>query len=276
MGGIRMGDEITKPNRPAGPTVRKVKGYGWKRDLPDHRDHFYTVPAPVQVPRKVDLSPQCPPVFDQGQLGSCVSNAVTALFQFDEMRQKEDDASQPNSRLFLYYNARSLEDAVGYDAGATIRDGIRAVAAYGSVKESAWPYDIEKFTVRPTDEVFSQARKDIITEYRRIVQKIADLRACLASGNPFAFGFTVYQSFESQEVAQTGNASMPGWFDRAIGGHAVMAVGYNDDTKRFLVRNSWGNKWGLPDNPGYFTIPMEYLLNPDLAGDFWTIASVPT
>lgn len=254
------------------PTPRKVSRYGWKKDLPDHRDHFFTVPAPREVPRKVDLSAGCPPIYDQGHLGSCTANAVGALFQYKEIQEKQPDSAGAPSRLFIYYNERWLEGSTAYDSGATIRDSIRALAQWGSVKETVWPYDVKRFADKPPPQVYEAAKKDIITEYSRIVQKIADLRTCLADGNPFVFGFTVYQSFESAGVAKSGVVPMPGWFDRAIGGHAVMAVGYDDDTKRFLVRNSWGGKWG---QGGLFTMPYEYLLNPDLASDIWTINSVP-
>jgi C1A family cysteine protease len=97
------------------------------------------------------------------------------------------------------------------------------------------------------------------------------MKGCLASGYPFIFGFTVYESFESEEVARTGRAPMPGGVERAIGGHAVVAVGYEEAHQRFLVRNSWGDGWGMK---GYFTIPYTYLLQPDLSRDFWTIRLV--
>jgi C1A family cysteine protease len=94
------------------------------------------------------------------------------------------------------------------------------------------------------------------------------MKGCLASGFPFVFGFTVYTSFESEEVAHTGIVPMPSEGEQALGGHAVVAVGYNDASKRFIVRNSWGVQWG---QKGYFEIPYEYLINSDLADDFWTI-----
>ena len=103
------------------------------------------------------------------------------------------------------------------------------------------------------------------------VPVLSQLRGCLASGYPFVFGFTVYESFESPQVARTGHASLPGSGERAIGGHAVVGVGYQDGKQWFLIRNSWGNRWGLK---GYFTLPYAYLTDENLASDFWTIRVV--
>jgi C1A family cysteine protease len=97
------------------------------------------------------------------------------------------------------------------------------------------------------------------------------MKGCLASGYPFVFGFTVYSSFEGAKVAQSGIVPMPGSAEKPIGGHAVLAVGYDDDTREFLVRNSWGPGWGIK---GYFKMPYAYLTAPKLATDFWTIRGV--
>ena len=97
------------------------------------------------------------------------------------------------------------------------------------------------------------------------------LMPALLWGRPFVFGFTVYESFEGPDVARTGVVPMPGHQEKSVGGHAVMAVGYDDSTQTFLVRNSWGSGWGLG---GYFMIPYAYLTNHGLANDFWTIKRV--
>jgi C1A family cysteine protease len=241
-------------------------------DLPDHRDHIFSAPAPVLtvLPPKVDLRPACPPtVYDQGRLGSCTANAIAAAFEFDLGKQKLPDFMP--SRLFIYYNERKIEGTVDSDSGAMIRDGIKSVAKQGVCTEDAWPYDISKFTDQPTKECYTAAKDNQALSYQRIPQSLNQMRGCLANGYPFVFGFTVYESFESSEVAQTGVVPMPVDGESVLGGHAVLAVGYDDETQRFLVRNSWGSGWG---DGGYFTIPYAYLTNRGLASDFWTIAKV--
>ena len=250
----------------------KIARYGWIRDLPDLRDHLYATSPEflVQLPSNIDLRSQCPAVYDQGQLGSCTANAIAAALEFDQMKEKQSNVFVP-SRLFIYYNERVMEGTVNEDSGAQIRDGIKSVGKQGDCPETLWPYDIKKFSVKPPDKCYQQALKFKAVQYQRLSQILNQLKGCLASGYPFVFGFTVYESFESQQVAQTGHASMPLPKETVVGGHAVMAVGYDDSQNWFIVRNSWGDGWGLK---GYFTLPYAYLLEQNLASDFWTIRLV--
>jgi C1A family cysteine protease len=246
--------------------------YGWVRDLPDQRDRKFKLLrgalAATPPPPSVDLRGQCPPVYDQGDLGSCTANAIAGALQFDSARQGLP-AGTP-SRLFIYYNERVLEGTVATDSGAQIRDGIKSVAQWGDCPETEWPYDVNQFAVEPPQSCYSDAAKHLAVLYESVDQDLNDLRGCLAAGFPFVFGFTVYQSFESEAVAQTGVVPLPGWFERPLGGHAVMAVGYDDASSRFTVRNSWGPDWG---DQGYFYFPYEYMTG-RLSSDFWTIRTV--
>jgi C1A family cysteine protease len=249
--------------------VHTIKRYGWTPDLPDARDHLYAAPATAltKLPAKVDLRPECPAVYDQGQLGSCTGNAIAAAVQFDRMKQKLTPDFVP-SRLFIYYCERVIEGTVGSDAGAQIRDGIKVVAKKGAPPETDWSYDIARFATKPPAKSFRDAKKDQAVSYSRVSRTLSQMKGCLASGYPFVFGFTVYDSFESAEVAKTGAVPMPAPHESVIGGHAVLAVGYDDAQQRFIVRNSWGTGWGMA---GYFTIPYAYLTDRGLASDFWTI-----
>ncbi len=250
--------------------------YGWVPDTPDHRDMLYAVPRAVSValPVAVDLRKQCPPVYDQGQLGSCTGNAIGAAVQFSRMKQKVPTAKLVPSRLFIYYNERVMEHTIRSDAGAMIRDGIKSVAKQGVVFETganAWPYVVSKFATKPPVACYKAALKDNVASYQRVSQTLSQLKGCLASGYPFVFGFTVYEAFESDEVARTGVLSLPARSEQALGGHAVLCVGYDDGAARFIVRNSWGKSWG---KSGYFTMPYSYVLDPNLADDIWTVRLV--
>ncbi len=251
---------------------RTNKRYGWIPDLPDQRDFLFASPyaASIALPSSVDLRSVCPPVYDQGQLGSCTANAIAAALEFDQIKQNLTPIFVP-SRLFIYYNERSMEGTVNSDSGAQIRDGIKTVSSQGACSESEWSYDITKFAVQPPPNCYSDAPQNRAINYQRLSHNLQLMRGCLASGYPFVFGMTVYESFESQAVAQSGQVPMPAPKEQTVGGHAVLAVGYDDTKQVFLVRNSWGSAWGMQ---GYFTLPYAYLSATNLTNDMWTIRTV--
>ncbi len=247
--------------------------FGWKPDLPDHRDHLYAAPARIttKLPSSVDLRKLCPPVYDQGQLGSCTANAIGAAVQFEQMKQNKK-AFIP-SRLFIYYNERSLEHTIPIDNGAQIRNGIKTVNKLGVCSETLWPYDDGKktFIEKPNSKCYTEALKNQVVSYQRLTQSLVQMKGCLAAGYPFVFGFTVYDNIYSDKVTKTGKLNLPGPKDAMEGGHAVMAVGYDDKEQRFIIRNSWGKDWAMK---GYFTMPYAYVTDNNYSDDFWTIRMV--
>jgi C1A family cysteine protease len=247
-------------------------GYGWVRDLPDARDFAYAAPLirfPQGLPASIDLRSECPPIYDQGQLGSCTANGIGGAIEFDQRKQGTKEFVP--SRLFIYYNERAMEGTVNQDAGAQIRDGIKSVATLGAPPETDWAYDITKFADKPPTAAYQDAKHDLVASYARVAQNLTQMQGCLAAGYPFVFGFTVYESFESAAVAQTGIVPMPTTGESVLGGHCVVAVGYDNHKRMFIIRNSWGTQWGLK---GYCMMPYEYLLSPNLSSDFWTVRSV--
>ncbi|WGS53776.1 C1 family peptidase [Paraburkholderia sp. D15] len=254
---------------------RKIKGFGWTRDIPDARDHLYAAPLFLDLPTRYSLRDDCPAVYDQRQSGSCAANAIAAAIQFERMRQRLAHADRVPSRLFIYYNQRSIEHDVSQDRGAQIRDGIKSVAALGTCFEGSrkneWPYNETLFAQMPPKPCYAEALHDRCIAYSRLQQQLDQLRGCIASGWPFVFGFTCYESIESAGVAHSGVLSLPRKSEHVVGGHAALAVGYDDASATFEVRNSWGTDWG---DGGYFSMPYSYLTNPNLSGDFWTIRLV--
>lgn len=252
-----------------------TKRYGWVKDLPDKRDRLYQASYPGmyagQLPDRVDLRPGCPPVYDQGELGSCTANAIAGALEFDRRKQNLPDFTP--SRLFIYFNERVMEHTVYSDSGAQIRDGIKSVAKQGVCPENEWIYDIAKFATRPPAQCYTDALRDRALTYQRVQQNLTQMQACLASGLPFVFGFSVYESFESQDVAGRGIVPMPLPDEQLLGGHAVLCVGYRNDVKRFIIRNSWGTGWGV-NGSGYCEMPYDYLLDKNLADDFWVIKTI--
>jgi hypothetical protein len=245
------------------------------KDSHDHRD--FTFHAPHHHLKNVYLfdSHNTPPVVDQGELGSCTANAGgSGGFHFALMN-KPQSAPNPEaelynpSRLFLYYNTRLLMGTTDEDSGASIRDTMKAIAKYGVCQEIKWPYDISQFTTQPPQECYDQAAKLSNFSYNRLHgQSREAIVAALSSGYPVVYGMLIFQSFESQEVAQTGEVPYPTEGEKRLGGHALSIWGYNAEKDYFLVRNSWGKDWGIN---GYCHVPAEYVTNPNLAWDFWVL-----
>lgn len=257
------------------PKVQPKKyNFGWKRDHPDARDIKYStrfkVDVPHELPAKVDLRQQMPVVYNQGDLGSCTANAIGAAFQFGQMKQQKQNWIP--SRLFIYYNEREMEGTINEDAGAMIRDGIKSLVDKGVCPETMWQYNIGNFKTKPNQQCYTEALNNQVKEYLRISpHTIYEVKHCLSEGYPVVFGFTIYESMMTDDVARTGIVPIPNSLEQPIGGHAVMAVGYDETQKMFIVRNSWGKEWG---DKGYFYLPYWFISTPDIAADFWTIRLV--
>ncbi len=246
--------------------------FGWVKDKPDKRDKMYadSVKIPKKLPSAADLRSEMPPVYNQGNINDCTGNAIAAAVEFDEIHQGMKQRFIP-SRLFIYYNERATEGTVDKDAGGQIRDGIKSIITQGVPHEGLWAYEEKLLKVRPKNDAFTQGRRYKAVKYLRMNHDLDELRSCLASGFPFVFGIKVYASFVGQQVANTGVVDMPKKGEKVAGLHAVLAVGYDDKARRFIVRNSYGTDWGMN---GYFSLPYAYLLDPELAHDFWTIRLV--
>ena len=239
--------------------------YGWRRQKLDHRD-LKLNSFPVDLKKSVDLRPEMPRVYNQGQTSSCVGNATAAAIHY--ARIKQSLATWTPSRLFLYYNARVLEGTADQDSGSEIRDAVKQAVNLGVCSEDIWPFDPLLVTGRPSNNSYDLATHARVTKYAAVDQSLEHILSCLHHGLPVVFGCSVYNAIESEDVAASGIVPMPGPDDAPIGGHAMLIVGWDADTQQFIVRNSWGEGWG---QKGYCFFPRDYVLNPNIASDFWAI-----
>lgn len=246
-----------------------MRRYGWKKDTHDRRDHLFGVARPRLLPSRADVRQLMPSgIWDQRDSNSCTGQSSAAAIQ-----RAENDEWMP-SAAFIYWNARQLEGTTDQDGGCMIRSAIKAIAKFGVCHDDYWTYNPGAVLKKPPPEAYAHARGGLITKYQRVSQSLAAIKGCLVDGNPIVFGFSVFEQFESKAMAQTGVLAMPKSKDeQPIGGHAVVIVGYRDDWRRVLVRNSYGQEWGMRDAPGHFAMPYDYLLDPALCSDFWVVGS---
>jgi C1A family cysteine protease len=254
-------------------TLLKDRVLNWKPQMPDIRDlAFRTKFAVAPLPAESDvIRPKSPPCYDQLNLGACTGNGIAFLHHWDQIVQGLP-VFMP-ARLMIYFDERKKEHTISTDSGAIIRDGMKVIVKDGVCPESMWPYDVSKFTLQPTKECYAIGAKHKAKSYSTLAQTAYQLKASLAAGIPYTFGFPVYTSFMNQDVAKTGIMPMPQPGDSLEGGHCVDAVGYCIINNRnyYIVRNSWGTDWGIN---GYFFMPVQYMEERELASDFSILKQV--
>lgn len=268
---------------------KRVVGMGWQPDVPDNRDYTLNktnveqvlkkvrsgiINLKTKIPKKIDNRSYCSPVENQQSLGSCTANAVIGMMEYMMRRSKIDHVNL--SRLFLYKVTRSLLGWTG-DTGAYIRSTMKASAVFGIPPEKYFPYQINKFEDEPSAFLYSFAANFKSLNYARLddynlggKETLGNIKRILAAGYVTAFGFPVYNSMTNEA-----DIPYPDDQDNLEGGHAVLAVGYDDGHRNqegktvpsLIIRNSWGASWG---SEGYGYLPYGYVLD-GLAQDFWTI-----
>ena len=234
-------------------------------------------PAREQLPSRVDLRRFMSPIEDQGQLGSCTAQAMMGLVEYLQIATQGEYVD--GSRLFLYKATRDLLEWTG-DTGAYLRETVKALRLFGVCPERYLPYDIARFNEEPASFCYAFAANLKSISYYRL-SNLTEIKQSLAQGYPVAFGFTCFESLGLPQVKASGVIPYPFFKERSVGGHAILAVGYQDKGSAskpaqadcLIIRNSWGNNWG---EGGYGYLPYDYIPGAEggaepLADDFWTI-----
>lgn len=267
-----------------------MPGFGWVAQRPDHRDHLYHLEERIyqghQLPKKVDLWPHVPPIWNQGELGACTAHGSLRGFLTEAIKQ---GVTIPMlSRLMQYFDTRAVEGTTDSDSGGQVRDAIKVLATDGCAPESEWPYDIAKFTEKPPETAYRDAEQFMSVEYQSVLVggPGAPIRTALANGLAVVFGFSVPQSFEGGSWdASSQILPLPGPDEGFIGGHCTAITGYDfscTDFPRpyFKVDNSWDTTWGgtwggSGCDGGRFALDYDWFTPYlGLASDLWVIQAV--
>lgn len=252
----------------------------WSPSRPDFRDwsafdvlpRLGAMPPKFVPPSSTDLRSKFPPALDQLRLGTCVWNATAGATQYAMKREGSRVFLALPSRLFGYKNTRIYEGWPDQDIGCYVRDAFKSLNADGVCSEIEWPYIESQVNTRPTKICYTHALKEKAVRYGAVDNTQPDqIKTILSLGYPVIFGFTVYDSFLTQQVAESGLVPMPKPTESVQGGHSMLIVGHDDDMNIFRCRNSWGPGWG---QSGFCTMPQQYLTNTDLAADFWVLTFV--
>lgn len=252
--------------------------YNLKKDKLDARDYLFcnNFKKTSNVPSSVDLRNQYTTIKDQGKLGACTAFSCCSVIEY--LLNKSVDLSE----LYFYYKEREADSDIDMDSGSTIRRSALTAVNIGVCEEKFEPYDIKKFSEKPSEEADNNALKYKIKACHRITKMDDILYAVGVLKKPVLIGIDVYSSFEN--IDSNGYMSMP---DREneelLGGHAVNICGYfhkqknifeeingffNKNSKYndlyFIIRNSWGTEFG--DN-GYCYMPAAFLSK--YSSDWW-------
>lgn len=241
-------------------------------DLRDHQIRFHDTSSPSKdVPVRVVYDQLCPMIYDQGQLGSCTANAAATMITYI-YRTTQNKIMWP-SRLFLYYNTRLLENTVSFDAGATLRSTMKSLSKYGVCRETVWPYQLNRFALQPSQPSYKEASLYCGLAYASLLIDVDQIKQALRNQFVVIVGMYVYADIYSV-TAKTPTLRLPNTkTQRPVGGHALCIIGYDDTQQAFLVRNSWGRRWG---SNGNLWIPYDYFRIQTPSGDLivleaWTL-----
>jgi C1A family cysteine protease len=218
----------------------------------DGRDHRYQS-RKLTLERRVDLRDWASLVEDQGSLGSCTGQALTAAYELLTRIQYPESVVKL-SDLYVYYNARFFYSETFVDNGAYLRDILKATKKYGICRDDLWPYDVTRYDQQPTPACYEDAVRRTITEYETIITQ-EEMLEVVNAGRPVVIGINLYDDF-SYLTQEDAVVPMPSDQSQFTGMHAMAIVGYDLDRRLWLAQNSYGTSWG---DMGYCWIPFEYM-----------------
>lgn len=231
----------------------------------------------------VDLRAQFGSVRNQGDRGTCVAHAVSAIFECELLRGGRGPVDV--SEQFLYYRAKEV-DGIPDQGGTFIEVAAgQCLAQTGECLETFWPYnstqiDGDEGQGPPPEGAAEDASTRRANGGERTSTSVDDLKSALDQAHPVAISVPVYDNWYSNPSTHLyGFIPLPLPFSELKGGHAMAAVGYGSDPDfagggYFILRNSWGTAWAAlsPIEAGYGTIPFAYMAG--YGWEAWTVTPI--
>ena len=242
-----------------------TRKYTLKKQKVDERDFKFSYDRTASLPSSVDLRSIQSNCIDQGHIGSCVGCACVGALECLEIKDK--DKFVQLSPLFVYWNARQMENDTSQDAGCEIRDAVKSISKLGCCTGKLWPYNVYMYARKPSVQSYTDGANHKIVQYLSL-NGIQDYKAAIASGFPVIIGIQVYESFEWDATISSGIVPMPGPNEKCLGGHGTLLISFSDDTQTFGFKNSWGSDFG---KKGFGTLTYSYIGDPNMASDAWVI-----
>jgi hypothetical protein len=209
-----------------------------------------------------------PEIADQGNIESCVPTCISTVYYYLTMKQS-NYLNFRISRLYLYYQFRKLYDDVKLDEGSTIRDCINILHKDGIVPEFLYPYIETKVFNNPSEFLEKYSRFCKCLGFENISRKV--IRQNLLLDNPVLCGIKLFESIYKDEVKNTGIINYSEEYDKILGGHCIILVGFDNNKKYYKFINSWGPTWG---DKGFGYLPYEYIKNIRLSNEFYIIKNI--
>jgi C1A family cysteine protease len=263
------GAGLRSAGMPAAMVAGKKRSFGYNlnrfKTVLAGKQHPQHISRRAPLPASVDNRQFCAPVYDQQDLGSCTAFSMgKGLREYNQRKNGEKLVELSALDLYYYERKNMGEEYVNEDSGANMSDGMTVLANRGVANQSDWAYVTSKFTIKPPAAADASAPGNKVKSTTNLAS-FDDVKAAIADGKAVAFGFEVFSSF--QWIGSSGVMPMPKPNEGVLGGHAVLAVGYDDSKKLLTVRNSWGKGWG---DKGYFYMPYDFAKNTEYTMDFWT------
>ena len=242
-------------------------------------------PKSGKLPQSIDLRKAFSSIRNQGKIGACTTFTMASIYEYILRKNQQKDVDL--SERFIYYNARVAaqkrrgEEGPLENKGTSFFDVIGTMGSEGICLEKLCEYSTdETINERPSEEAYLDAKSRLVTVAKNVNLKEEDIKSALNEGYPVAVSVKLFSNFGDNYggfVSLPDEEEVKAAEDEKAAGksyehnHAMVICGYSDESRVFVVRNSWGKDFG--DN-GYCYMPYSYITDDFLTNQACIITEV--